>query len=244
MKLPAHFLCLGAALPTLCSAAVYITGSTGNGNFETVAAGAPAGNFNINTGNSVGWTNWSDYDSQDNNTGVTGGGDRAAYLQPDGGAGAVGPNNGTGGAIRSTLSTADLGGEGSAAGTEFTYGFHNNFGGRGAASMVLLYNNAGVWTEITGSFLRGGPDNSATAPTGTLSRTFTVTAGSAWENQAITVGFRHSLATDDTGVLGDAVNGSENFPEIDDVVFTSVPEPTFFGLLGLSSLVLLSRRRI
>lgn len=210
-----NFMLLGTA----SAAVTYISGTTGNGDFEAVVSGTATSKFNISTNNSINWTNWTEFDTASNDTGVTAAPDRRLYIQP-------------GGAVRSSLTTAT--GDGSGAGIVLTYGFdYEGAGGNG--TMVLLWSNAGVWTEIPNSFLRSGSAAGGTA--GTYSRNFTVNAGDAWAGQAITVAFRNALASD-----GGALPSGQ-YPNIDNVVFSSIPEPSAALLGGLGALVLLRRRR-
>lgn len=198
-----------------CHAATLILGATGNGDFE---AGTP-GKIMFSTGNVTNWVSWTEQDTAANDTGVeTIGSDRNAFIQG-------------GGAFRSTISEVGT------VGTSFTYGFDQEApSNRGPATMVLLYQDlSNAWVEIAGSALRAGV--AANGTVGTYSSSFAITAGNLWENRPITVGFRIANAGD-----GGATPAGL-YPNIDNVNFSSVPEPSVALLGGLGVLGLLRRRR-
>lgn len=102
----------------------------------------------------------------------------------------------------------------------FTYSFDNELAGRSSATMQLVYDDGGVITAIPGSQISGSPVN-------TISGSFTVQAGDAWVGKTIGVG----------------ISTPGNFPELDNVTLSVVPEPAaaMLGMLGVTCL--LRRRR-
>lgn len=182
-----------------------IGGSTNNGDFESPDVASPT-NFTTNT--ITNWSNWSEIDTADNDTGVydSPGNTQTAYIQP-------------GGAIVNMTSHTI------ALGDTFDYGFDDVIGGRGDATMQLVWNNGGTLQAITGTDLVGNLNTNNT----TYSDSYTVQAGDAWIGSTVGVG----LLT------------SASYPEVDNITLsvTAVPEPSSAALLGLGGLALILRRR-
>lgn len=184
-------------MPCCHAATTLIGGSLQNGNFETSGTGT----VRFPNATIVNWSLWTEKATATNDTGVyTNQGDRTAFIQPNG-------------AIKNMTTYV------ATVGDTFSYGFSNEFAGRGSASMQLVYDNGGVITAIPGSLISG-------TPVGTYSGSFTVQAGDPWEGKTIGVG----LFT------------AANYPEVDNVTLSVVPEPAA-ALLGAMGLLGLLRRR-
>jgi hypothetical protein len=155
-----------SAFSGAASAKLLIGGDVGNGNFESPDVGAAT---NFNTGSISNWSNWTEVDTADSDTGVYdsgAAGSQIAYIQP-------------GGAIVNMTSHII------AVGESFSYGFTDIDALRGDAIMQLVFNSAGVLTAIPGTALVGN----GTISGDVYSNTFAVLSGTdPWVGSVIGVG--------------------------------------------------------
>ena len=168
MKHTIKKIALVALLTGSASAAtILIDDTTRNGSFEDPNSGT----VNFITGTITDWSNWSEIDTADNDTGTYTNGERVAYIQP-------------GGAIR------NITGHIIAVGDVINYGFTDHQGSRGDATMELVYDlgAGGGVVAITGTGLVGDGNVNDQVYT----NSFTVQAGEAWVGGLLGVGLSTS----------------------------------------------------